>query len=328
MNSNSARECPGLPAEWINGWLAAVGTTVLDPEMRLSWTPDPSPIAVLHHPDKEAVAALTEAWPSSTRLDDMPLDVDRSGDRPLKRNPDVEIFRKRVKTASGHQDAWTLTSTLTDLAIGPKGTASHGLFDPPVPKGLVLYERLVEVHSRALGDDQELDGRMSASFDGVPNLTACNGLGFDVSRLPTRSELKRKLVFVDPIVEVLAFFGLALLPVRGNGVRLRQERVRQRGYGIGGRRENTFVWPAWRHPLDRWGIDALLDTWHQTWKPQKRDDGIEWRTSRFDWDKLGVHAGWATRSYRGTDRNDITKGFSSQRIQPGRQRRQFRGSAN
>ena len=37
------RECPGLPAEWINGWLAAVGTTVLDSELRLSWTMDPSP---------------------------------------------------------------------------------------------------------------------------------------------------------------------------------------------------------------------------------------------------------------------------------------------
>ena len=50
MSSTNSLECPGLPAEWVNGWLAAVGTTVLDPEIQLSWTPDRSAIAVLHHP--------------------------------------------------------------------------------------------------------------------------------------------------------------------------------------------------------------------------------------------------------------------------------------
>ena len=30
--------CPGLPASWINGWLAAVGATVLDSRIRLHWT--------------------------------------------------------------------------------------------------------------------------------------------------------------------------------------------------------------------------------------------------------------------------------------------------
>ena len=30
--------CPGLPASWINAWLAAVGATVLDPRLRLHWT--------------------------------------------------------------------------------------------------------------------------------------------------------------------------------------------------------------------------------------------------------------------------------------------------
>jgi len=40
-------ECPGLPASWLNGWLAAIGLLVLEPRLRLSWTSDPSPVAVL-----------------------------------------------------------------------------------------------------------------------------------------------------------------------------------------------------------------------------------------------------------------------------------------
>ena len=39
--------CPGLPADWINGWLAAVGATVLDARIRLHWTTEGTPLAVL-----------------------------------------------------------------------------------------------------------------------------------------------------------------------------------------------------------------------------------------------------------------------------------------
>ena len=35
--------CPGLPGGWINGWLAAVGATVLDDRVRLHWTTDGAP---------------------------------------------------------------------------------------------------------------------------------------------------------------------------------------------------------------------------------------------------------------------------------------------
>ena len=31
-------EAPGLPADWLNGWLAAIGVTVLIPGARLRWT--------------------------------------------------------------------------------------------------------------------------------------------------------------------------------------------------------------------------------------------------------------------------------------------------
>lgn len=38
--------CPGLPASWINAWLAAVGATVLDSGIRLHWTAETA-LAVL-----------------------------------------------------------------------------------------------------------------------------------------------------------------------------------------------------------------------------------------------------------------------------------------
>ena len=328
MSSDLARECPGLPADWINGWLAAVGTTVLDPDMRLSWTSGPSPIAVLHHPDKEPVVALVEGWPRKSRLEEMPLARDFEGCSPLERQVPIETFTKRVELSRRHPDAWTLTSSLTDLAVD-SGKAAHAPFDPAGPGTIKwLHHRLLKIHNHIARDEvDQFTATIENAIDGNSVPVIDNGLGFDISRLPDRAR-EGVRIMVEPVVEVLAFFGLALLPVRGDGLRQRPVRVRQKGFGVGGRRENTFVWPAWSQPLDRWGIDALLDSWHQTWKPHKADEGLEWRTSRFDWDRLGVHAGWATRPYRPTASADSTRGFSSQRIQPGRPRSQSRRSPN
>ena len=43
--------CAGLPASWLNGWLAAVGATVLDARIRLRWTTGGTPLAVLSASD-------------------------------------------------------------------------------------------------------------------------------------------------------------------------------------------------------------------------------------------------------------------------------------
>ncbi len=316
MTSALARECPGLPAEWVNGWLAAVGTTVLDPQIKLSWTSGPSPIAVLHHPHREPVAALSRAWPHRQRLQDMPLARDYEGNAALVRQVPVETFVERVDLSRGHPDAWTLTSSLTDLAID-SGKASHAPFDPAGPGPTKwLHHRLLKTYDHVIQEDlDEVANAIENAIEGISIPVSDNGLGFDISRLPDRA---REGVpnMVDPVVEVFAFFGLALLPVRGDGVRRRYERVRQRGHGIGGRSEGVFVWPAWSQPLDRWGIDALLDAWHLTWRPQKVGDVLQWRTRHIDWTRLGVHAGWVTRPYRRSASADSTRGFGSERLQP------------
>ena len=325
MSGTNSRRCFGLPAEWVNGWLAAVGATVLDPETKLSWTSGPSPIAVLHHASNDPASAVSLAWPDRDRLEKMPLAQDYEGCATMERKVPAEVFAERVCVSRRHRDAWTLTSTLTDLAI-ENGKAAHAPFDPAGPGPIKwLHHRLLKVHSHIPDDPEGINISVTQALDGTSIPVGDNGLGFDISRLPDRAHEGGGNIMVNPVVEVLAFFGLALLPTRGDGVR-KQERARQRGHGIGGRQEGVFVWPAWSHPLDLWGIDALLDAWHQTWRPHKEDKGFEWRTSHPDWDRLGIHAGWETIPYRRTANADSTRGFSSERIHLSRSHHQFRRS--
>lgn len=65
--------CPGLSANWVNGWLAAVGITVLEPSLRLHWSPDATPVAVVSSPDADPVDSLVTAWPGSAMLADLPV---------------------------------------------------------------------------------------------------------------------------------------------------------------------------------------------------------------------------------------------------------------
>lgn len=317
MSSIHSLECPGLPAEWINGWLAAVGATILDPEIKLSWTQGPAPVAVLHHPGGDPAAAIADAWPDRNRLEKMPLAREYEGCAAMGRQVPAEVFAERVEASRGHREAWTLTSTLTDLAI-ENGKAAHAPFDPAGPGTIKwLHHRLLKVHSHIPDDPDGIARAVTQALNGTSIPVSDNGLGFDISRLPDRAHEGGGKIMVDPVIEVLAFFGLALLPARGDGIRS-QERARQRGHGIGGRREGVFVWPAWSQPLDRWGIDALLDSWHQTLKSRKKAEGSSRRPRRAAWDRLGIHAAWETRPYRPTAAADSTRGFASEPIRPER----------
>ena len=292
--------CPGLPAEWINGWLAAVGTTVLDPRVTLSWTDDPSPVAVLHHPTQPPAEAIAAAWPDTARIEGMPV-------APLARKATAAAVSERIRARAGHPDAWTLTSTLTDLEPGDTGEAGHGMFDPAAPGTTgALHQRLAKVNRHARDHPAGIGCIIAATFQGTSAPVNDNGLGFDISRLPDRAAAKRATM-VHPAVEVLAFFGLALLPVRADGRRTEQPHTRQRGRGVGEHR--GFLWPAWTQPLDRWAIDALLDAWHRTWRSHRGPHVSQWR-------RLGVHAAWETRPYDSPNSSDHTRGFSSQPVMP------------
>ncbi|MDE0450459.1 MAG: hypothetical protein OXI90_01665 [Gammaproteobacteria bacterium] len=111
--------------------------------------------------------------------------------------------------------------------------------------------------------------------------------------------------WVEPVVELLAFFGLALFPMRGIGADRRDRGnpdERQRGWRRppGSREPREFLWPAWEQPLDMWGIDALLDIWNP-WRPAT-------------WRAVGVHAGWRSVRYERRATADATRAIGAERL--------------
>ena len=196
--------CPGLPASWVNAWLAAVGATVLDPRIRLHWTVDGAPVAVLSSVEIDPIEALVESWPDEALLRDLPVAQHWNGAGELRRKVPVKQFVARVKEARGHPFAWTLSSTMTDLSIDKNGEVAHAPFDPPVPRGFTLHDRLLTVHREAA---LASGGRLRDSLVGKAERVAGNGLGFSSrTRRPPR----------DPVNAMLSFcYGLLVTECTG-----------------------------------------------------------------------------------------------------------------
>ncbi len=294
--------CPGLPGYWVNAWLAAVGVTVLDPRIHLRWTIDGEPTAVFSATKIHPINALLESWPSKKLLDDLPIAECWKGNDPMRRKVSVETFMQRARETRGHPYSWTLSSTMTDLCVDKNGEVEHAPFDPAGPGSTKwLQHRLIKLQEHF--DVSET--RVRESLRGCAIRVKGNGLGFDQTRLGSSSDHTSK--WVDPVVETLAFFGLKILPVRGNGVDQRLDNnvrtgKRQRGWRTSSSDGNIrqFHWPVWRQCLDHAGIDALMDVW----KP----------SHKHTWDSLGVHAGWRSVQYTPVGSADTTRGFGSERL--------------
>ena len=295
--------CPGLPGTWINGWLAAVGATVLDARIRLHWTTHGAPLAVFSAAEVDPVTALVESWPDAALLSGLPIAKSWKGAGDIQRKVPVEAFAARARAARGHPYCWTLSSTMTDLCVDEHGEVAHAPFDPAGPGPIRwLHHRLMKVHEHV----EPAAGRLRDSLTGQAVRVEDNGLGFDQTRLGSQAD-KASSIWIDPVVEVLAFFGLALLPVRGLGADRRLDRFadvreRQRGWQKmpGSRDPQRFHWPAWGQPLDSNGIDALLDTWN----PEKRNT----------WMRVGVHAGWRAVPFQRRGSADTTRAYGAERL--------------
>jgi len=296
--------CPGLPADWVNGWLGAVGTTVLDSRLKLHWSQDTTPVAIISSRDKDPIDTLVSAWPGSAMLDDLPVAEQWPSGRTesrvrLPRKVPVEALRTRMREARGHPHSWALTSSMTDLWADKTGEAGHAPFDPPAPRGITLHQRLTNAHAHI---DTPNDW-IPPCLEGRGRRVKGNGLGFDQTRIGSQGDDAEK--WTDPVVEVLAFFGLALLPARGAGVDLRispsaEMIVRQKGWLKPTKAEHRFFWPAWNQPLDRHGIDALLDAWD----PERR---LTWR-------RYGIHAAWKSVQFKRTSDADVTRAYGAERL--------------
>ena len=295
--------CPGVPAAWINGWLAAVGATVLDPRIRLHWTTDGRSLAVLSAAEVDPIAALVESWPDAALLSSLPIAENWNGAGEVRRKVPVEAFVTRARAARRHPYSWTLSSTMTDLCVDENGEVAHAPFDPAGPGTIKwLHHRLMKVHEQVEPSAARIRDSLTAQAARVKG----NGLGFDQTRLGSLSDTTAS-IWIDPIVEELAFFGLAILPVRGHGadrqlVRYADVGERQRGWRKtpGSREPRRFNWPAWQQPLDRAGIDALMDAWN----PERRAT----------WSRLGVHAAWRTVRFQPRGSADTTRAFGAERL--------------
>ena len=294
--------CPGLPANWINSWLAAIGATILDSRIRLRWT-EGGNLAVLLTENVDPVEALAESWPSEQFVSELPISSQWRRAKSMERKIPISVFQDRVRAARGSPQSWTLSSTVTDLAVDKNGEVAHAPFDPPGP-GTVkwLHHRLQKIHREVPNPSPP---RIRSSLMGKAPRIKNNGLGFDLSRLGSGADESDN--WTDPILEVLAFFGLSLFPVRGDGVDARTPgarfiRGRQRGWQGSGGLDNDFRfhWPAWRQPLRKEGIDALLDAW----RPFRKQS----------WDLIGIHAGWKSAAYKFSSTSDPTRAYGAERI--------------
>ena len=288
--------CPGWRASWVNAWLAAVGATVLDERIQLNWTTSAGPVAVLSAKTIDPVTALIESWPDAQSLSRLPIARERLGALEMKRTVPLEVFTERARVARRRKDSWTLSSTMTDLSVGEQGAAAHALFDPSAPGGRTLHQRLIAVHEHV----DPRSGQVRDSMAGQADRVQANGLGFDQTRIGSLHDATKP--WVDPVVECLAFFGLALLPVRGQGAA--NVSARQRGWrqvvGSEEQRIFSFHWPAWSQPLDSDGIDALLDAWSR-----EREGG---------WARLGVRAAWRSMKYEPRGAEDSTRAIGAVRL--------------
>lgn len=294
--------CPGLPASWLNAWLAAVGATVLDSRLRLRWTTEDTPTAVLSAKEIDPVASLADSWPDKDELADMPIAEQWEDTPPLPRKVSVDAFAARARVTRGHSYSWTLSSTMTDLDVDESGDVAHAPFDPAGPGTIKwLHHRLLKVHRQVVAPSAE---RILESLTGRAARVTDNGLGFDISRMGSQADVSG--MAVDPVIEVLAFFGLALLPVRGDGTdrstgnRSRSTAIQRGWRRIRGRSsERVFMWPVWTDALDHAGVDALLDVW----KPDKRF-----------WPRIGVHAAWQSVRFLPRATADTTRAFGAERL--------------
>ena len=246
-------EAPGLPADWLNGWLAAIGVTVLIPGARLRWTDDGVPSALFETDEPVDLAKRVEdALPTSQTLTRSAIarTLPRM-EHDFSRNVTLAAFRERAGVERRNGEG-ILAASVSDLSAELKpDNLEHGAFDPPAPRGETLWSRATAC-ARALAT-ADLAERVRDTFEGSGRREALNGLGFDARRFPAGMHAARD-VYADPVVELLAFAALPLFPTRGDG-----RRIRQRRWTDSSTRRGAFQWIAWRPALDRWAIDALLD---------------------------------------------------------------------
>lgn len=292
----------GWTADWVVAYLAAIGVTRLVPGAQLAWTEASSPVAVISTLEDRPVAAeIADAIPSAQDIEALSIARNYQGSVELPRTVSVAAFRDRARLARATMDG-TLEATVTDLSSKPGEKTEHGPFDPSVPQGLTLHQRLVSIRA-ALPEEVPAE-IVEVSMAGRARRVKRNGLGFDVRRIDASIQADTDK-WIDPVTELFAFFGVLMFPVRGKPPAF----SRQRGWTGGALGRGAFSWPAWSVGLDWWGIDALLDRFYEAGPPEKQR---KWKRRTLA--LLGIHAAFGSVSYQPRGSADATRGIGSERL--------------
>lgn len=246
---------PGLTADWLNGWLAAIGCAVLVPGLQLAWSEDAIPSAVFDAPGVENLPAEI-----AKRLPDAD-DLARCVVAGMPRTVTLLEYRARAAAERQRHDGH-LAATVADLSEPcDEANLSHAPLDPPGtgPVG-ALWDRALRCASFVT----DPENNVRSTLAGMGRRVKANGLGFDARRLSTgvHPSGDKKDKWVDPIIELLDWSALKVFPFRANG-RFPLQRGWSRRVGAAG---ESFTWPAWRPFLDIDAIDAALDM-PQLWRP-------------------------------------------------------------
>jgi len=289
----TALRAGGLPADWLNGWLAALGVTVLIEGVRLRWSREPQPVAEFEwdrHGDLGSAvdSALQEAGGRTY------------AGAHLRRQASLDEYRSAAARARTDGD-FSLAMVMTDLALDREGkqpgpTPSTFYTSGPGTVG-TIGDRL-DTCLRLIPPPGA--GSAAASLAGHGPRVKANGLGFDVRRIAI-GDMAGDFgeMYIDPVIEALAFFGLAFFTVRGDG-----NRAATRGWSRRRARMDSFTWFAWGPAIDRWSIDAALSLAFAV------PDVTDWRSLA----SLEIHAVFESVAYTSKGSADPTRAFASRRV--------------
>jgi hypothetical protein len=240
---------PGWTADWISGWLAAIGVVVLCEDVKLSWSKDSSPVAIfttdVEVPLPEHVAS---AFPERNFLNGTSL-KESSGQVPT-----ISEYETGAADARMSGD-WVWSSAVTDLGSteikkGSDQRIQRSQFYPGVPGKMGLIKRISDIAKISWADPVHIE----QSMNGTLKRAKTTGLGFD-SRRMVDPAMPNAEMRIDPVVESLAFFATLLFPVRGDG-----RRTYTRGEQRNRSKHVPFRWKTWTEPMNIASIDAAIGT--------------------------------------------------------------------
>ena len=112
----------------------------------------------------------------------------------------VSDYEAAVERRRNDPELWSILAAMTSPE--PDGEkARKSKFNPSVPRGWTLIERLLKVHDLAAEEPDFI----RLALDGLGAMRQANGLGWDVRRLGPQGGHSKPMAV--PAVEVLAFSG-------------------------------------------------------------------------------------------------------------------------